>query len=603
MKRIILILIVLFLLGCVESITENPNTVPEIEIYKPLSNDTLQIGKNYINYAAKDYFQGPGLDRFELVFNDDEENFKEYKVKNNVNPVIYLDIDPVFLGSIGSYFIKVYNKEGRVTFSKKMTNLYIGENNNKPEAPDSLQIVRVSTSEVILLWKDQSVNEDGFEIFMKEGEQGQYKPIATVGAGKTTYKATSLSPYILYFFKVRAFNTKGASAFSNEVNSSQAGGNEPYDLRGEAHGATIVQLYWRNMTYIYEAIIVQRKHETATFWEDIEKDISETAEEYLDLGKNNLFPSTRYNYRIAAKILGAWVYSNVILIKTFNENIDAPKNLTATFNIANNSNLITWDHTLQEDKIEEIIIQRREQFDNVFVDIAKTGNNKYKYEDLNIKQNKTYYYRAKYLTSEQFYTIWSNQAKVEVGEFAPNAPTDLRISKIDNATNQYFIEWKDNSNDEDGFRIYYKLVGTSFYNEYTPPLSANKTFATISLPTSNEYNVIVKSFKGSLLSAASNEVSTKDIIISFNLKSTYDAIKNEVKLDWSDLGTMAEAYRVYRGDITTSPVAWTEIGNVANTTTFTDKSVNKKQTYYYKIIAYLKNSNKVESQVITVGTY
>lgn len=603
MKKFLFIVILLSIFGCVESINENPNTLPEIEIFSPKANDTVHIGKNLVNYSAKDYFGGTGLEKFELILNGDLENIEEFKVKNNINPLISFNLPAELLGSVANYQIKVYNKEGKVTVSKKMENLYVGENKNAPEAPDTLELHRSSLSELILIWKDKSINEDGFEIFMKEGENGQYKPISTVGAGKTTYKATSLSPYILYFFKVKAFNKYGSSSFSNEVNSSQAGGNEPYDLKGEALGATVVQLNWRNMTFIYEAVKIQRKHATAMLWEDIETAIPETAQEYLDI--KNLHPATSYNYRIAAKILGNWVYSNTIFVTTYDYDVAAPKNLRASFNIANNSIKIEWDKTLQESLIEEIIIERRDKFQTAYNKKFEYKNiSTYKFEDIDIEQNKEYYYRARFLTSKKFFTPWSAETRVEVSEFAPNAPVITGISKITNTNNQYFLKWKDNSNNEDGFRVFIKQYGSADFVKYADVV-ANQTSLVITTPTTGGYRFMVKAYKGSIESAPSNEVTTGDAISSFQLTGSYSSITNEVKMSWTDLGIGVQVYKILRANIA-APNNWDyEVATLSTgTTTYNHKlpDTDKKQSFLYKIVAYFASEEK-ESNVITVSTY
>jgi predicted phage tail protein len=68
-----------------------------------------------------------------------------------------------------------------------------------------------------LAWNDNSYNEFGFRIERKTGVTGTYTQIATVGPDVTSYTDPNLAPATIYFYRVRAFNQKGNSSFSNEA--------------------------------------------------------------------------------------------------------------------------------------------------------------------------------------------------------------------------------------------------------------------------------------------------------------------------------------------------------------------------------------------------
>jgi hypothetical protein len=97
---------------------------------------------------------------------------------------------------------------------------------NPPAAPTSLTATTVSSSQLNLSWTDNADNETGFEIERKTGAAGTYAPIDTVGADVTSYASTGLGPNTAYYYRVRAFNTGGNSAYSNEANATTlSGGN------------------------------------------------------------------------------------------------------------------------------------------------------------------------------------------------------------------------------------------------------------------------------------------------------------------------------------------------------------------------------------------
>src|SRR5262245_15401844 len=84
-----------------------------------------------------------------------------------------------------------------------------------------MPLVLVSTSRDVIAaqlkftWTDSSTNETGFKIERKTSTTS-YTQIAQVGANSTTYIDYSVTPGATYCYRVRAYNTAGNSAYSNE---------------------------------------------------------------------------------------------------------------------------------------------------------------------------------------------------------------------------------------------------------------------------------------------------------------------------------------------------------------------------------------------------
>ena len=75
----------------------------------------------------------------------------------------------------------------------------------------------VSGRKVTLTWDDTSSDELGFKIERKKGSGGLYREIATVGENVSTYTDNRLTPDTTYYYRVRAFNSHGHSAYSDEI--------------------------------------------------------------------------------------------------------------------------------------------------------------------------------------------------------------------------------------------------------------------------------------------------------------------------------------------------------------------------------------------------
>lgn len=88
-----------------------------------------------------------------------------------------------------------------------------------PAAPSSLTAAASSSSQINLSWTDNSANEANFIIARSTTSGGPYSDIASLGANSTTYSNTGLSANTTYYYVVRATNTSGSSANSNEANA------------------------------------------------------------------------------------------------------------------------------------------------------------------------------------------------------------------------------------------------------------------------------------------------------------------------------------------------------------------------------------------------
>ncbi|MFM8479516.1 MAG: fibronectin type III domain-containing protein [Planctomycetaceae bacterium] len=86
-----------------------------------------------------------------------------------------------------------------------------------PAAPTNLTLTAVSQSQINLAWTDNSSNESGF--LVEQSLDGiNFTLIATVGPNVRNWSATGLRANTRYYFRVRAFNAGGNSAYSNIAN-------------------------------------------------------------------------------------------------------------------------------------------------------------------------------------------------------------------------------------------------------------------------------------------------------------------------------------------------------------------------------------------------
>jgi len=84
-----------------------------------------------------------------------------------------------------------------------------------PTAPGGLTASAASSSQINLAWTDSSTNETAFKVEQATAVGGPWTEIAgSIAANATTYNVTGLSASTTYYFRVRASNATGNSAYT-----------------------------------------------------------------------------------------------------------------------------------------------------------------------------------------------------------------------------------------------------------------------------------------------------------------------------------------------------------------------------------------------------
>lgn len=93
-----------------------------------------------------------------------------------------------------------------------------------PPAPSGLTATGVATNRINLTWSDNAIEEFGFKIERAIASAGPWTEIAAVGANVTSYADTNgLSAGTTWFYRVRAFNSAGNSAYAGPVSATTPG--------------------------------------------------------------------------------------------------------------------------------------------------------------------------------------------------------------------------------------------------------------------------------------------------------------------------------------------------------------------------------------------
>jgi len=131
---------------------------------------------------------------------------------NNTN-----QLSPVQVGNPGEYQMVIPGDQVSTFFRTWGYNGETSTPSGAPSAPSNLTATPANS--ILLNWQDNSVNEDGFRIESATNANGPWSLIETTAPDITSYTHTGLISGVEYFYRIQAFNSNGASSFSNIASS------------------------------------------------------------------------------------------------------------------------------------------------------------------------------------------------------------------------------------------------------------------------------------------------------------------------------------------------------------------------------------------------
>jgi zinc-dependent metalloproteinase lipoprotein len=176
--------------------------------------------------------------------------------------------------------------------------------------------------------------------------------------------------------------------------------------------------------------------------------------------------------------------------------VNTPTTLTATSTVFNSVGLTWTDNSSNEDGFK---IERSTTTGSGFTQIGTVGANIVTYTDNTTDGASKYYYRVRsYLTSNN--SNYSNEATVTTPQEPITAPTALAATATTDA--KIKLDWTDNSNNEQGFKIERSTSETSGFAVVGTSVAATFTDNAIDLGTTYYYRV--RAYKNLSFSAYSN---------------------------------------------------------------------------------------------------
>lgn len=178
-----------------------------------------------------------------------------------------------------------------------------------PTAPSSLVALAVSSSQINLMWTDNSDNEDSFRVEQSPDGVGSWVEVVSLAPDTTSYNVTGLSGNTTYYFRIRAVND-GGSTYSNIANDTTLSDlpAAPTLLTATTFDDDRIDLAWTDNSDNETGFEIERSLTGVGGWSLIHTTAADV-ESYSDTG---LDPETEYFYRVrAVNGAGESAYTNI----------------------------------------------------------------------------------------------------------------------------------------------------------------------------------------------------------------------------------------------------------------------------------------------------
>jgi len=443
-------------------------------------------------------------------------------------------------------------------------------------APSNLTTATLSYLQIKLIWTDNSSDEQYFYIERKAGASGTYSHVASVSANITTYTDYNLAPNTEYYYRVRAYNGSGYSAYSNEAGATPLSLNAPSNLTASILSSTQIKLTWTDNSSDETYFYIERKTGASGTYSTLTS-VSANITTYTDY---NLAPNTEYYYRVRAYNGSVYsAYSNEVSMTT--QTLNAPSSLTAAA-LSSSQIKLTWTDNSSDETY--FYIERKTVASGTYSTLTYVGANVTTYTDSSVSDNTEYYYRVRAYNGGG-YSAYSNEAGATTPILPLNAPSNLTAAALSSC--EIRLTWADNSS-ETNFYIERKTGASGTYS-YLTYVGANvTTYTDFSLLENTEYYYRVRAYNGGAYSAYSNEAGATTPIMALNAPSNLTAAAlstSQIKLTWTDNSAEEKHFYIERKTGAAGTYSYlTYVG--ANITTYTDFCLQPNTEYYYRVRAY-----------------
>ena len=486
-----------------------------------------------------------------------------------------------------TYYARAYAITASGTTYSNELNFTTLSTGTVPEAPANLTANAVSTTQIDLSWNSVA-DAHGYKVERSLNENTGWQEIDGAVTG-TSYQSNGLTAGTQYFYRVRAYNAKGNSEYSNIAGATtQQEYALPTVTTANATGITQTSaILGGNITNAGTPPYQSRGIFFSTSPNVNEHNSNQYSMSGMETTGNfseecNVFtPNTTYYVRAFALNATGYALGNEVSFTTLSSGTEvpsAPTGLTATA-VSTSQIDLSWNSVSGADGYR---VERSTDSNNW--SIIATSVTATTYQSIGLSVGTRYYFRVSaYIMSE--YSDYSNMAEatthIEQGT-VPSAPTGLTATAV--STSQIDISWNSVSG-ATGYKVERSTNQTSGFTEIAGSVTGT-SYPSTGLAAGTQYFYRVRAYNAVGDSDYSNVAGATTTQITLAIPSNLTATAastTQINLNWNAV-TDAAGYKVERS--TSSSGTFTEIAGAVTGTTYQSTGLSAGTTYYYRVRAY-----------------
>ena len=453
-----------------------------------------------------------------------------------------------------------------------------------PSAPTGLEATPVSSSEIDLDWDDVD-GATSYLVYMSTSSSGTYTSIAS-DITESAYTADELSAQTTYYFKVKAHNDDGTSAYSAVAfaKTEDPSGEPavPENLDANALSSSEIKLTWDAAEDAVSYYIYRATSATGTY-SRIASNVKITS--YTNTG---LAADRTYYYKVSAyNTFGGSGnesaksdYASATTESEVTAKPPVPTNLTAAASSSSEIDL-DWD---ESDGATSYLVYRSTSSSGTYTNIATVATLTYTATEL--CADTTYYFKVQARNSKgtSAYSAVVT-AKTDLPSGLPAVPTNLDAEAVN--SDEIRLTW-DFAEDAVSYYIYRATSATGTYSRIATNVKIT-SYTNSGLSADRRYYYKVSAYNNfggsgnesakSAYAYATTESEAPDEPEDLDAEALSSS---RIELTWDSVSE-ADEYYVYRSR--TSSGTYTKIETVEDES-FTDTGLTANTTYYYKVKAH-----------------
>jgi hypothetical protein len=542
--------------------------------------------------------------RIDMAWTDNSDNEDGFNIEVSGDGIRFEFLDKVgpnvksySLGGLKPnltlYFrVNAFNRYGKSTYTSVAKATTLPEASGVPVAPTNLVAKGISDTQIAMEWTDNSVNEEGFNIFVsKDGTEFDW--LDTVRPDVNEYVMEGLRPDLTLWFKVNAFNKYGKSEFTPAAKATtlpEAGGvpADPTNLVAKALSDTQIALGWSDNSDNEDAfnIFISKDGTNFDWWSKVKPDITEYT-------VGGLRPNTQYWFTVnAVNSEGASGYTDPVTATTKPEPGTVPTAPTSLIAAAKSDSVIAiaWtDNSDNEDGFNIEISLDGENFE--FFD--KVGANNKEYAAEGLKPVTTYYFRVNAFNSSGVsgYSSTAKATTLPEPTSIPDPPAALEAYVKGDSV--IALVWRDMSDNEDGFNIEMAVGASPAPDDYrwiAKNKPNNTEFAVEGLKPNTTYSFRINAFNAEGASAYCTPVSATTLESPTSPPAAPSGLAATAKSDsvivlvWTDNSDVEEGFILEWGPNGSN---WETLDKVKpDQVEYVIEGLKPATAYYFRIFAY-----------------